>query len=93
MLDLGLGLGTLSHTPFGGMKCGMRIKTSVTLSRETLDSLEELAGEGLSKSRIVEIAVADLLERHRRRRRDAGSLDARAIAALDRAIRIAVAVE
>jgi hypothetical protein len=60
----------------------MRIKTSMTLSRETLDSLEELAREGLSKSRIVEIAVADLLERHRRRRRDAGDreiLDRRAL--------------
>jgi RNA polymerase-interacting CarD/CdnL/TRCF family regulator len=63
------------------MFSGMKIKTSVTLSEETLASLEELTREGLSKSRIVEIAVADLLDRHRRRRRDQGDreiLDRRA---------------
>ncbi len=52
------------------MKSGMRLKTSITISEDTVASLEELTREGLSKSRIIEIAVAELLARHRRRRRD-----------------------
>jgi len=49
----------------------MRRKTSITLSDATLAALAELSSEGVSKSRIIELAVADLLERRRRMRRDA----------------------
>lgn len=72
----------LRDTALGSMFRGMRIKTSMTLPQHTLDSLDELAAQGLSRSRVVEIAVADLLARHRRRERDRSDreiLDARAL--------------
>ncbi len=59
----------------------MRIKTSITLAPQTIAALEEMKNDGLSRSRIIEVAVADLLVRHRRRKRDASDreiLDRRA---------------
>ncbi len=59
----------------------MKVETSITLSKRTMDALDEMKSAGLSRSRIVEVAIAELLERHRKRKReeaDRGILDRRA---------------
>lgn len=44
----------------------MRRKTSVTLAEETLDAIDELAGPEANRSRVIEEAVVEYLERRRR---------------------------
>ncbi len=53
----------------------MRIKTSVTLSPETLRAIDEVAGEVLNRSRVIELAVLEFIERRRRAARDARDLE------------------
>lgn len=53
----------------------MKVKTSVTLSPETLRAIDEIAGEVLNRSRIVEQAILEFIERHRRAVRDARDLE------------------
>ena len=56
----------------------MKQKTSITLSPETLRALDAMGG---SRSRIIEVAVEEFLERRERARREArdlGILDAAA---------------
>ncbi len=53
----------------------MKVKTSVTLSPETLQAIDEIAGELLSRSRVIEQAVLEFIERRRRADRDAKDLD------------------
>lgn len=53
----------------------MRVKTSVTLSPETLQAIDEIAGELLNRSRIIEQAVLEFIERRRRAERDARDLE------------------
>jgi metal-responsive CopG/Arc/MetJ family transcriptional regulator len=48
----------------------MKVKTSVTLSAATLKAVDELAGPGMARSRIIEQAVLEFLERRRRQLRD-----------------------
>ena len=48
---------------------GMRTKTSVTLSEETLAALEATRGEA-SRSQLIETAIAEFLERRARAERD-----------------------
>lgn len=52
----------------------MRIKTSITLSPETLRAIDEIAGQ-LNRSRIIEQAIHELIERRRRSDRDARDLE------------------
>jgi len=52
----------------------MKVKTSVTLSPETLRAIDEIAGELLNRSRIIEQAVLEFIER-RRADRDARDLE------------------
>ena len=51
----------------------IRQKTSITLEPETLRAIDELAGSESNRSRVIERAVLEFLERHRvatRERRD-----------------------
>ena len=49
----------------------MRVKTSVTLDEETLAALDEEAGDETNRSRLIEQAVLDFIDRRRRAARDA----------------------
>jgi metal-responsive CopG/Arc/MetJ family transcriptional regulator len=53
----------------------MRVKTSVTLAEETVRAIDEIAGHGTSRSRVIEEAVIEHLERRRRARRNARDLE------------------
>ncbi len=53
----------------------MKVKTSVTLDPETLRAIDEIAGAHLNRSRIIEQAVLELIERRRRADRDARDLE------------------
>lgn len=48
----------------------MRQKTSITLDRETLRAIDEIAGETSNRSRVIEEAVLAHVEKERRRLRD-----------------------
>ena len=47
------------------------MKTSVTLDEETLIALDAEAGDGTSRSRLIEQAIVEFLDRRRRAARDA----------------------
>jgi predicted transcriptional regulator len=53
----------------------MKVKTSVTLSEETLRAVDKLAGKGGSRSRIIEQAILELVARRERARRDRRELE------------------
>ena len=53
----------------------MKVKTSVTLSPETLRAIDEIAGELRNRSRVIELAVLEFIERRRRAARDARDLE------------------
>lgn len=48
----------------------MKQKISVTLSPETLRAIDELGGEAPNRSRIIEQAVVEFVERRNRARRE-----------------------
>jgi metal-responsive CopG/Arc/MetJ family transcriptional regulator len=49
----------------------MRVKTSVSLPADLLDALDEAAGpEGPNRSRMLEVAAREYLERRARERRE-----------------------
>ena len=52
----------------------MKVKISVTLSPETLRAIDEIAGELLNRSRVIELAVLEHIE-CRRADRDARDLE------------------
>jgi metal-responsive CopG/Arc/MetJ family transcriptional regulator len=53
----------------------MKVKTSVTLSALTIKAVDELAGPGMARSRIIEQAVLEFIERRRRRLREQKDLE------------------
>jgi predicted transcriptional regulator len=53
----------------------MKIKTSVTLSRNAVRALDRLAARGSNRSRIVEQAVLELARRQARLAREARDLE------------------
>jgi len=53
----------------------MKQKTSITLSPETIRAVDEVAGETSNRSRVIEQAVLEFLERRKRRLRDARDLE------------------
>ena len=64
----------------------MKVKTSITLSREVLKAVDRVAGRGGSRSRVIEQAIREFVKRRSREARDARDrelLDAHA-AELDR---------
>ncbi len=52
----------------------MKMKTSITLSSDTLQAIDDIAGPKVSRSRVIEQAVVEFIERHRRQRREARDL-------------------
>ena len=53
----------------------MKSKTSITLSPETLRAVDELARPRSNRSRVIEEAVVEYLDRHRRKAREARDLE------------------
>ncbi|MPZ71460.1 MAG: hypothetical protein GEU71_18345 [Actinobacteria bacterium] len=53
----------------------MRQKTSVTLAPETIQAVDDLAGTTSNRSRIIEQAVHEFLQRRKREIRDAQDLE------------------
>ena len=53
----------------------MRLKTSVTLSEETVRALDEAAGTTSNRSVLVEVAVEEFLARRARAAREARDLE------------------
>ena len=48
----------------------MRLKTSVTLSREALRAVDRIAGRGGNRSRVIELAIKEYALRRAREARD-----------------------
>ena len=53
----------------------MRLKTSVTLDEETVAELDREAGTTTNRSRLIETAILEFLDRRRRAARDARDLE------------------
>jgi metal-responsive CopG/Arc/MetJ family transcriptional regulator len=53
----------------------MKVKTSITLSAETLQAIDKAVGSGSNRSRFIEQAVRDALDRQARSARDARDLE------------------
>lgn len=53
----------------------MKLKTSVTLSEETVRALDEIAGPGGNRSRVIEEAMSEFVRRRSRELRDARDLE------------------
>jgi predicted transcriptional regulator len=54
----------------------MRVKTSITLAALTIRAVDELAGPGMTRSRVIEQAVLEFVERRRRQLREQKDLEA-----------------
>ena len=57
------------------MMSSMKVKTSITLSRDILDAIDARAGRGRSRSEFIEAALRAFLGRARRDERDAKDID------------------
>ena len=53
----------------------MRLKTSVTLEEETVAALDREAGTVINRSRLIEQAILEFLDRRRRAARDTRDLN------------------
>jgi metal-responsive CopG/Arc/MetJ family transcriptional regulator len=53
----------------------MKVKTSVTLSEELVEELDEMTDEDSNRSQMIERAVAEFIENRRRRLRDVRDLE------------------
>ena len=53
----------------------MKLKTSITLLASTIEAVDELAGPGMARSRIIEQAVLEFVERRRRQLREQKDLE------------------
>jgi metal-responsive CopG/Arc/MetJ family transcriptional regulator len=53
----------------------MKVKTSVTLSPDTLEAIDEFAGDEGNRSRVIERAVLEFIARHRRAMREQKDLE------------------
>jgi len=59
--------------------CGMKLKTSLTLSEDLIATLDRLAGPNISRSSFIETILRDFVEGRAQARRDA-----REVAAINR---------
>jgi len=64
----------LYYRPMGYFR-SMKVKTSITLSPQTLRAIDDIADSSTSRSQIVEQAVIEFIERHRRQHREARDLE------------------
>jgi len=53
----------------------MKVKTSITLSASTIEAVDKLAGPGMARSRVIEQAVLEFVERRRRQLREQKDLE------------------
>ena len=53
----------------------MKVKTSVTLSEELVEELDDMTSDDSNRSQMIERAVAEFIERERRQLRDVRDLD------------------
>lgn len=53
----------------------MKQKTSITLSPATIQAVDEVAGETSNRSRVIEQAIIEFLERRKRQMREARDLE------------------
>ena len=53
----------------------MKVKTSVTLSEELVEELDDMTDDGSNRSQMIERAVAEFIERERRLFRDVRDLE------------------
>ncbi len=53
----------------------MKVKTSVTLSPQTLQLLDQFAAPGLNRSRLIELAVLEYVKRRMIEEREARDLE------------------
>ena len=53
----------------------MRVKTTVSLSPETIRAIDEIAGEMLDRSNVIELAVLEFIKRRSREEREARDLE------------------
>jgi len=53
----------------------MKVKTSITLSASTIKAVDELAGPEIPRSRVIEQAVLEFVERRRRQSRERRDLE------------------
>ena len=53
----------------------MKVKTSITLSKELVEELDEMTDDGSNRSQMIERAVAEFIERERRLFRDVRDLE------------------
>ena len=53
----------------------MRVKTSISLSPQIIDEIDEIAGADKNRSRLIEQAIAEFIARHRRGQREARDLE------------------
>ncbi len=54
---------------------GMKVKTSITLSRDLLDEVDARAGRSRSRSEFIEAALRAFLDQARRAERNGNDLD------------------
>ena len=52
----------------------MKVKTSITMDKETLEAIDRVAGASSNRSRLIEKAVVEFLTRLERAERDARDL-------------------
>lgn len=65
----------LIYTLDGGMFVSMRIKTSITLASGTVEAIDEIAGQHSNRSRVIEQAAVEYIQRYRCRLREARDLE------------------
>ncbi len=65
----------LKRTVFRSIKVSMKVKTSITLSASTIKAIDELAGPEMARSRVIEQAVLEFVERRRRQSREKRDLE------------------
>lgn len=53
----------------------MKVKTSITLESATIEAIDTLADKRTTRSRLIERAVVEFIDRERRRQRDARDLE------------------
>ena len=53
----------------------MKVKTSVTLSEELVEELDDMTSDDSNRSQMIERAVAEFIERERRQLRDVRDLE------------------
>jgi len=53
----------------------MKVKTYITLSASTIKAIDELAGHAMARSRVIEQAVLEFVERRRRQSREQRDLE------------------